>query len=375
MKSILIVLSSLLFLPLLFSCEPTAPEVVAEPPAEPSLKSAFIDDFMVGAALNNGQINGTDTAGLRIMAREFNTITPENIMKWENIQPAADQFDWTMSDKYVALGEKNDQFIIGHALVWHSQLAPYVEAEQDSATLQRFISEHIKGVVGRYKGRIDAWDVVNEALNDDGTLRESVFYTTLGEDYLRESFSLAAAADPEAELYYNDYNLWMPAKRDGAIRMIKKIQASGTKIDGIGMQAHYSTVGPDLADVEAAILAYAELGLKVMFTEMDITALPNPWDLQGAEVSQNFENSPFMDPFTAGLSDSMQVAMSERYSNLFKLLLKHRNKITRVTFWGINDSQSWLNDWPIKGRTNYPLLFDRDFKKKPAYDAVMKLKE
>ena len=155
--------------------------------------------------------------------------------------------------------------------------------------------------------------------------------------------------------------------------MLQRVQANGARVDGIGMQAHYSVAGPPIETIEKAIKLFTEAGFKVMITELDVTTLPNPWDLVGAEVSQNFENSPFMNPYPEGLPDSMQTVLANRYADLFKLYLKYSDDIDRITFWGVNDEHSWLNGWPIKDRTNYPLLFDRAYNKKPAYEAVMKL--
>lgn len=314
--------------------------------------------------------------GKNLLMREYNTITPENIMKWEEINPEPEMFNWTEPDLFVQFGEDNNMFIVGHALVWHSQLSGYVKETTDPELMRAAMKAHIDAVAGRYKGRIDAWDVVNEALNEDGTMRESAFYEVLGEDYMTEAFKMAAtAAGPETELYYNDYNMWNADKRDGAIRMLNRMRANGARIDGVGMQAHYSIVGPTIDTIEQAIEAYAAAGYKVMMTELDVTVLPNPWDLEGAEVSQNFENSPFMNPFPESLPDSMQTVLADRYEDLFKLYLKHADKISRVTFWGVNDGHSWLNGWPIKDRTNYPLLFDREYAPKPAYERVMSLRK
>ena len=265
--------------------------------------------------------------------------------------------------------------LVGHTLVWHSQMAPYVPEITEKEALEEHLKNHVQIIVGRYKGKIHGWDVVNEALNEDGSMRESVFLKVLGEDYLKMAFQWAAEADPSAELYYNDYNIEQPAKRKGCIDMIKKLQAEGVKIDGVGIQGHWSLKGASIKDIEDSINEYAALGLKVHFTELDITVLPNPWDLEGAEVSQNYEGSPFMNPYPEALPDSVQVQLAQRYQDIFNLFLKHKDKIARVTFWGVNDGHSWLNNWPIRGRTNYLLLFDRDFEPKAAYEQVMKLKE
>ncbi len=374
LKSLLL----LSFVALLSSCGETTTTASSKETKKPSLKKVFEADFLMGAAINDGHINGTDTIALKLIQKEYNTITPENIMKWMYIHPQPDSFYFEMADKYVALGEKNNMHIVGHTLVWHSQIADWMQEVKDSVAMAKYLEKHINTIVGRYKGKINTWDVVNEALNEDGSYRNSIFYQVMGERYLELAFQLAAAADPEASLVYNDYNLWKPKKRAGVIRLIKKLQSKGIKIDGIGMQAHYSLVGPEIKDIENSIKAYAALGMKVMMTELDVTTLPNPWDLEGAEVSQNyekFEGDPTMNPYPQGLPDSIQVKLAQRYEDLFSLYLRHRDDITRLTFWGVNDGQSWLNGWPIKNRTNYPLFFDRNFSAKPVYERIMALKK
>lgn len=344
-------------------------------PETPSLKDAFKGDFYIGTALNNVQIEEKDSEAAVLIPQQFSAITPENIMKCEIIHPEWDRYNFDMSDKYVAYGKKQNMFIVGHTLVWHSQLSPFVSKIQSKDSLLLFMTNHINTVAGRYAGKINGWDVVNEALEEDGTLRKSIFLNKLGEDYLVKAFQLAAKAAPNTELYYNDYNIEQPKKRAGAIALIKKIQANGTRIDGVGIQGHWSINGPPIKDIEESILAYSALGIKVMFTELDLTVLPNPWDLKGADVNQNFEGSPYMNPYPKGLPDSMQVKLAKNYEDLFKLFVKYHDKISRITFWGVNDGQSWLNGWPIKNRTNYPLLFDRNFKPKLAFEKVIAIKK
>lgn len=338
------------------------------------LKTVFADDFLIGAAINADQIMEKDTNALSLLPSEFNSITPENIMKCEIIHPEWDKYNFDLADKIVALGDKNDMFTVGHTLIWHSQLSPFVSKIKSKDSLTMFLENHINTIASRYDGKIEAWDVVNEALNEDGTMRKSIFLDLLGDDFVTEAFRLAQKATPNSELYYNDYNIEQPKKRAGAIELIKKIQAAGVRIDGVGIQGHWSIKGLPLEDIEQSILEYSALGIKVMFTEVDITVLPNPWDLQGADVNQNFEGSPMMNPYPESLPDSVQVALADEYEKLFNLFLKHKDKISRVTFWGISDSNSWLNGWPIKGRTNYPLLFDRNYLPKPAYDKVVSTK-
>ena len=340
-----------------------------------SLKDVYKKDFYIGTALSANQIEEKDAKVNSLICKEFNAITAENIMKSMFIHPQKDKYDFALTDKFVAYGKKNKMYIHGHTLIWHSQLAPWMAQIKDSTEMKAFIKDHITTIVSKYKGRIDSWDVVNEALNEDGTLRKSVFLNTLGEQYLIDAFKLAAAADPKTDLYYNDYNNEEPAKREGTINLIKKIKAAGGKVDGVGIQAHWRLESPSLEEIEKSILAYSAIGVKVAFTELDITVLPNPWDLKGADVNQNFEGSAKMNPYPESLPDSVQEKLAQRYSDIFKLFLKHKDKISRVTFWGVYDGQSWLNDWPIKGRTNYPLLFDTHLKPKKAYNALIDLKK
>ncbi len=338
-----------------------------------SLKEGFKNEFLIGTALNATQIEEKEPNAAALVPQQFNAITPENIMKCEIIHPDWDRYDFDLSDKYVEYGKKHKMFIVGHTLIWHSQLAPFVSKIKSSDSLLMFMTNHINTIAGRYAGKVDSWDVVNEALNEDGTLRNSVFLQKLGDDYIRKAFELAAKAAPNTELYYNDYNIEQPKKRAGAIAMIKKLQTSGTRIDGVGIQGHWRINGLPLEDIENSIIEFSALGLKVSFTELDITVLPNPWDLKGADVNQNFEGSPYMNPYPQGLPDSMQIKLAKCYEDLFKIFIKHQDKIERITFWGVNDGQSWLNGWPIKNRTNYPLLFDRNFKPKLAFEKVMAL--
>ena len=340
-----------------------------------SLKDAYKNNFLIGAAIDSNQIREKNGKVDSLIKREFNSITAENVMKSMYTHPQKGKYDFALSDQFVAYGKKNKMFIHGHTLIWHSQLAPWMEKIADSTEMKAFMQDHIQTIVSRYNGKIDSWDVVNEALNEDGTLRQSVFLKTLGEKYLVDAFKLAAKADPKAELYYNDYNIEEPAKRAGAIALIKKIKAEGGKVDGVGIQGHWRLESPSLEEIEKSILEYSALGIKVAFTELDITVLPNPWDLKGADVNQKFEGNPKMNPYPEKLPDSVQNKLAERYASIFKLFLKHKDKISRVTFWGVDDKQSWLNDWPIKARTNYPLLFDTELKHKKAYNSVLNLKE
>ncbi|MEA5461782.1 endo-1,4-beta-xylanase [Arcicella sp. LKC2W] len=339
-----------------------------------SLKSVYQEDFLIGTALGVEHILEKNEKANLLIKREFNAITPENIMKSQLIHPSEKSYNFEIADKYVDYGYKNKMYVVGHTLVWHSQLPAFVGKIKSPDSLRIFMTEHINTVAGRYAGKMNSWDVVNEALNEDGTLRKSVFLNLLGEGYIKEAFDLAAKADPKAALYYNDYNIEQPAKRKGAIEIIKKLQASGSKIDGVGIQGHWSINSLNLKDIEESIIAFSQLGIKVAFTELDLTVLPNPWDLRGADVNQRFAEKPELNPYKDALPDSVQTTLANRYADLFKLFLKHRDKISRVTFWGVDDRHSWLNGFPIRNRTNYPLLFDRELEPKKAYQAVINLK-
>ena len=343
-----------------------------------SLSDAFENQFLVGAAISEDQILGKDKKSISIVKNEYNTITPENSLKWMFIEPQPNKFNFDVSDKYVDFGMKNNMHIVGHALVWHSQLSDYMKGIKDSKTMSFHIQNHINTLVKRYKGKIHTWDVVNEALNEDGTLRESVFFNIMGSEYIENSFSWANDADPDVNLVYNDYNLCEEPKRKGAIKLIKDLQKKNIKIDGVGIQAHWQLNSPTIEEIEKTIISFSELGIDVMFTELDISVLPSPWELQVAEVNQNFEkfeDDKKMNPYPIKLPDAVKKKLANRYKDIFKLFLKHQDKISRVTFWGVTDKNSWLNDWPIKGRTNYPLLFDRNYQSKIAYKSIIDLKQ
>ncbi|AWV97634.1 endo-1,4-beta-xylanase [Arcticibacterium luteifluviistationis] len=361
-------LSLLFFLVIqIFSCQNVEKE-------ELSLKNAFENDFIIGTAVGVSEINGSNLLADKLIKKQFKVITPENDMKSEIIHPEWDKYDFEVSDKIIAFGENNNIDIVGHTLIWHSQLSPFISEDISSDSLRLFMENHINTVGGRYDGKVLGWDVVNEALNEDGTLRNSIFLQKLGKNYIKYAFEYANKATPNSELYYNDYNIEQPEKREGVIKLVKSIQDAGLRIDGVGIQAHWSINNLPLKEIEESIIAFSKLNVKVMFTELDLTVLPNPWELQGADVNQNFEGDPKMNPYVDGLPIEVEQKLAESYKSLFELFLKHSDKISRVSFWGVNDGQSWLNGWPINNRTNYPLLFDRDYKPKKAFYEVIQLK-
>jgi len=343
----------------------------------PSLKDAFQGIFRIGAALNQPQFEGRDARGLPIITAQFNTISPENVLKWESVHPRPGEFNFGSGDAYVAFGEKNHMFVIGHCLVWHSQTPRWVFQDDKGEPLTRDallerMHEHIRAVVGRYKGRIAGWDVVNEALNEDGTMRQSPWYKIIGDDYLLKAFQFAHEADPQAELYYNDYSLENDAKRKGAVELIRKLKNGGAAITAVGLQGHDKLDWPTAEQQAATIEAFRDLGVKVNITELDVDVLPRTARQNTADVSATAAGGAGSNPYTAGLPEEMQQKLAARYADLFKVFVKYRGAITRVTFWGVTDGDSWLNNFPTRGRTNYPLLFDRQGYPKPAFDAVLK---
>lgn len=342
---------------------------------ELSLRNTFEKDFDIGTAPGNYLLNNQPELAEWI-PRQFNTITPENIMKAGLIHPEWNRYDFTAADQLVDFASRHKLLVNAHTLIWHSQLPAFTRSMRNADSVRMFFRDHIQTVAGRYRGKVHSWDVVNEALDEDGSLRKSIFLNSLGEDYIVEAFRLAGQADPAAELYYNDYNIEQPRKRAGAIKLIKKLQAAGVRIDGVGIQGHWSAGDVPLEKIEQSILEFSALGIQVMFTELDLSVLPNPWNNNTADINQTASgNRPALNPYPGGLPDSVQTKLSNSYAQLFRLFLKHSDKISRITFWGINDGHSWLNNWPIRGRTNYPLLFDRQNQPKQAFYAVIGTKD
>lgn len=342
------------------------------------LRDAYKDDFLIGAALSATIIKQQDPQLIALVDKDFNSITPENCMKWGEMRNEDGSWKWQDADAFVDFGVKHKLHMVGHTLGWHSQIPDSVFKNKDGtyvtkAELAKRQKEHISTIVSRYKGKLAAWDVVNEAVGDDNKMRDSHWYKIMGDDFLVNAFNLAHEIDPKAHLMYNDYNNERPEKRKATIDMIKRLQQRGTPIHGLGMQAHIG-LETNMQDFEDSILAYSALGLKVHLTELDIDVLPSVWNLPVAEISTRFEYKPERDPYIKGLPKEIDEKLAKAYESLFKILLKHRDKIDRVTFWGVSDDASWLNDFPINGRTNYPLLFDRKHQPKAAYFRLLDLK-
>jgi endo-1,4-beta-xylanase len=346
-------------------------------PQLPALKDVYKDAFYIGAAINRAQILGEDARGVDIVQAQFDSITPENVLKWEAVHPKPDVYDFTAPDKYVEFGEKNHMFIIGHALVWHNQTPKWVFEDDRGNPVTRKVllkrmHDHIHKVVGRYRGRIKGWDVVNEAINEDGSMRQSPWQKIIGDDYIEQAFKFAHQADKKAALYYNDFSLENERKRNGAIALIKKLKAEGIPVKAIGLQGHDGMGWPTIEQQDATITAFEQLGVKINITELDVTVLPQATRQNTAEVTAKADLTADLNPYVEGLPDSMQQALAQRYADLFTVFLKHRKSIERVTFWGVTDAGSWRNDWPVRGRTDYPLLFDRTGAPKPAFETVIR---
>lgn len=341
-----------------------------------TLQNAFSGKFLIGTALNTAQITGNDIASISIIKKHFNAIVAENCMKSEEIQPQEGKFHFALADSFVNFGVKNNMHITGHVLIWHSQAPEWFFIDENGEDVSRDVliermKNHITTLVSRYKGRVKGWDVVNEAILDDGTYRNNKFFEIIGKEYVNLSFEFAHNADPEAELYYNDFNMASPGKRKGVVKMVKELQEEEIRIDGIGMQAHSGLDYPDFNEFEKSIVEYSSTGLNVLITELDLSMLPLPKENIGADVSTKFEYEQDMNPYTEGLPDSVQLAFESRYIDFFRMFLKYQDAISRVTLWGVNDTQNWKNDWPIMGRTDYPLLFDRENKAKPVVEKIV----
>lgn len=354
--------------------------------AQITLKEAYKDAFKMGVAVNDGIVSGREKALQDIVVKQFNTITIENSMKAERINPKPGVFNYEAADAFVEFGKKNNMFIVGHTLVWHNQTPTWFFQNEDGkpktkAEVTERLREHIKTIAGRYAGKVNAWDVVNEVIDDDGNYRQTTWVKGIGsgDELVKLAFKYATEYAPNTELYYNDFNAWRPTKRDGIVRMVKMLQNEGIKIDGIGIQGHWGLNYPKTEYIEEAIEAYAALGVKVMITELDVDVLPLTKEGQviGQGMSekqfQNEEFKEFFDPYSKGLPVEIQTQLANRYAQLFDIFYKKRDKIDRVTMWGIHDDMSWKNGYPIPNRTNYPLLWDRNKQPKPAFDSVLNL--
>jgi endo-1,4-beta-xylanase len=347
---------------------------VADSPAV-TLRQAAGSRFLVGTAIMSYQLDDPRLAAF--IASQFNCLTGENEFKAQSLEPQPGQFDFNAADKIVAFAQQHDMKIVGHNLCWHNQIPAWMFQDENKQPLPREkalanLKNHIDGVLEHFKGKVFAWDVVNEAISDTGSeyLRPTPALKAIGDDYIAKAFEFAHAADPGVKLIYNDYSIENPDKRDKTVRLLRDLKAKGAHIDEVGIQGHYILKLPGAIDaLDKAITAFSAEGVKVAITELDVEVLPRKET--GADITATEKSG--VDPYTGALPADIAQAQADFYRRLFQVLLKHPGIVTRVTFWGPHDGTSWLNNWPVRSRTNHPLLFDRDLQPKPAFTAVVDL--
>lgn len=326
----------------------------------PSLSDVYKKHFRIGAAVNPMTLHDQEA----FILKHFNSLTAENEMKFERLQPEEGHFTFTHADELIAIAQQNNKHVRGHTLVWHNQTPDWVfqqsnGEEADRQLLLERMKQHIFTVMERYKGKIGSWDVVNEAVSDSGTdlLRESKWRSIIGDDFIDKAFEYAHMADPDARLFYNDYNESHPEKREKIYSVAKGLVERGVPIHGIGLQAHWNLTEPSLDHIKQAIERYASLGLKLHITEMDVSAF-------------SFEDKRA--DLTAP-TEEMTDKLTERYRSFFDLMTEYAAVIDSVTFWGVADNYTWLDDFPVKGRKNWPLLFDEHLQPKPSFWEVVEV--
>ncbi len=327
------------------------------------LKDYYKKYFAMGVAVTPRNLL-SDEKGL--ILKEFNSITPENAMKMGPIHPEENRYFWSDADSIVAFAVRNKIKVRGHTLCWHSQAPSWFFTDaagkdvSKEVLLQR-LKDHITTVVSRYKGKVYAWDVVNEAIADDTTyMRNTKFYQITGEDFIAKAFEYAHAADPKAVLFYNDYSTENPRKREKIMRLLKSLIAKKVPIHGIGLQGHWSVTNPSREELEKSLQQYSSLGLQVQFTEVDISVYGGN---QGGQIIRGQAQAE------ATFTPEMEQQQLEKYKMAFELFRKYKKHITGVTFWNISDRSTWLNG---RGRKNFPLLFDANLQPKKAYWEVVK---
>ncbi|MES2658877.1 MAG: endo-1,4-beta-xylanase [Verrucomicrobiota bacterium] len=339
--------------------------------ATETLRKAAGKRLLLGCAV--AAVDLQDPKLTSLITEQFNCLTPEYDLMPEKLVADGWKFTFEQGDKVVAFAEKNQMPVFGHMLVWHFVSRKWLFESADGkplgreealANLKRYIGE----VMGHYRGRIKAWDVVNEAISDkDGEyLKDTPALRAIGEDYVQKAFEFARAADPDVELYYNDYNIEDPAKLERTLRLVRSLKSNGVRIDAVGIQGHWLLDWPPTERVGQAIEALAKEGVKVMITELDVDPLPR--DASGADMAVAEKGA---NPYPDGLPPEVQEKLAKRYGEIVSVIVRHP-EVTMIGFWGTHDGRSWLNDFPVKGRTNHPLLYDRKLQPKPAFDAVLR---
>lgn len=328
------------------------------------LKDYFQDYFPIGVAVSPRSLYGIDSA---LVVKEFNSVTAENIMKMGPIHPEEDEYNWKWADEMMTFAEKHQLKVRGHTLCWHNQTGRWLFNDAEGKTVSKDmlldrLKDHIDQVAGRYKGKIYAWDVVNEVISDNPNefYRPSEWYKISGKEFIAAAFRYAHEAVPDALLFYNDYNAIQKNKRDKIIQMIRELQSEGVPIGGMGIQAHWSIYGPSEQELREALDDYAQLGIDIQITELDISVYPS-------EPGRRDKRPDEADVFTP-VMEAKQIAM---YRMIFNVFRDYKDLITGVTFWNVSDAYSWKDNFPVRGRKNYPLLFDQERNRKKAYDAVV----
>jgi endo-1,4-beta-xylanase len=341
--------------------------------AEATLRQAAGERILIGAAIGSRSLDRPAHASL--IAQQFSCVTAENEMKSVSLQRVQGSFTFERADRIVDFAKDHNIQVIGHTLCWHSQAPQWLFQDNAGQPLRREaalanLKAHIDAVVKHFKGKVKGWDVVNEVTNDapEPYLRNTPARRAIGDDFVLKAFEFAHEADPDAELYYNDYGIDVGGKRERALRLIRQIKEAGLRIDAVGIQGHWALQSPNLAEIERGIQAFIKERVKVMITEMDIDVLPRNRGL-GADI--NATERQGSDPYRAGLPDEVQRSLADRYGALFSMFMRY-SQVARVTLWGVSDGDSWLNNFPVRGRTNHPLLFDRQLRPKPAFSAVVK---
>jgi endo-1,4-beta-xylanase len=346
----------------------------AESGSPDSLRSAGNGLFRIGVGIHDRIAERP--ADWPLLLAQFNSVTPENCLKPDPVQAAEGRFQFAEADAFVDFATAHHLQIVGHCLVWaKDDRTPkwfFRDGAQTAGREQVLarMKNHVDTVVGRYRGRIAMWDVVNEAL-DDGSefLRPSGWSRACDEEFIAKAFEIAHAADPDALLIYNDYNDELPAKRAKLVRLVQSLKAKGAPIQAVGLQGHYEIDRVPLADIEATLVEMHKLGMKVVISELDMDVIPRGrWWADGGKYRDELSK---LDPYRDGCPSEVLKRQAEQYAQLFGLFRKHRDTIVRVTFWNLHDGESWLNGFPWR-RVNYPLLFDRHGEPKPAFSAVIK---
>ncbi|AFH62890.1 endo-1,4-beta-xylanase [Paenibacillus caseinilyticus] len=325
----------------------------------PSLKDVFEDDFMLGSAFLVSEIADPNGPDAKLLKKHFNSLTAGNELKWDATEPQEGTFDFTRADQAFRFAVDHGMAFRGHTLVWHSQTPDWVFRGADGnlaskeVLLQR-MKRHIDTVVGRYKGRIYAWDVVNEVIDPSQPqgLRNSLWYQIAGEEYIEKAFEYAHAADPSAKLFINDYNTHDPVKRQYLYDLIKRLKEKGIPVDGVGHQMHNSIQSPSPQQIDATIGTFRDLGIEQQITELDMSSYTNDTD--------SWETFPV----------DLQIRQAYQYKDTFDVFKKHKDQITAVIFWGKDDGNTWLRTFPTV-RKNWPLLFDENLQAKYAYWALV----